>query len=71
MTFLRVLCNISAIFEYIDLKFCTHINQPLPSNIKKVFLKTKIVFKVAILKKEKMLKILEMFLNVQNFENPE
>ena len=31
--FLHVLCNISAIFEDIDLKFCTHIHETLPSNI--------------------------------------
>ena len=35
--FLHVLCHISAIFEDIDLKFCAHINQPLPSNILYVF----------------------------------
>ena len=61
MTFLHVLCNISAIFEDIDLKFCTHMNQPLPSNIPIVsFFEDKIVFKVAILKKE---------INVENFGN--
>ena len=31
--FLHVLCYISAIFEDIDLKFCTHIHEKLPSNI--------------------------------------
>ena len=31
--FLHVLCHISAIFEDIDLKFCTHIHATLPSNI--------------------------------------
>ena len=31
--FFYMFYNISAIFEDIDLKFCTHINQPLPSNI--------------------------------------
>ena len=29
--FLHVLCYISAIFEDIDLKFCTHIHETLPS----------------------------------------
>ena len=31
--FLHVLCHTSAIFEDIDLKCCTHIHLPLPSNI--------------------------------------
>ena len=31
--FWHVLCHISAIFEDIDLKFCSHIDQPSPSNI--------------------------------------
>ena len=31
--FLNVLCQISAIFEGINLKFCTHIYQPLNSNM--------------------------------------
>ena len=35
--FLHVLCHISAILEDIDIKFCTHIHQPLPSNILYVF----------------------------------
>ena len=35
--FRHVLCHISIIFEEIDLKFCTHIHQPLPSNILNVF----------------------------------
>ena len=33
VSFLHVLCHISAIFEDIHLKFCTHVHQPLPSNI--------------------------------------
>ena len=37
--FQHVLCNNSAIFEDIDLKFCTHIHQPLSSNRLYVFLK--------------------------------
>ena len=31
--------HISAIFDDIDLKFCAHIHQPLPSNILYGFLK--------------------------------
>ena len=37
--FWHVLCYISAIFKDIDLKFCTHIHEKLPSNIYYVFLK--------------------------------
>ena len=37
--FQHVLYHNSAIFEDIDLKFCTDIHQPLPSNILHVFLK--------------------------------
>ena len=33
LVFLHVLCYISAIFEDIDLKFCTHIHETLPSYI--------------------------------------
>ena len=35
----HVLCYISAIFEDIDLKFCTHIHETMPSNICYGFLK--------------------------------
>ena len=35
--FWHVLCYISAIFEDIDLKFCAHIHETLPSNISYVF----------------------------------
>ena len=35
--FQHVLCHNSAIFEDIDLKFCTHIHQPFPSSILHVF----------------------------------
>ena len=35
--FLHVLCSISAIFEDIDLKFCTNIHETLPSSICYVF----------------------------------
>ena len=37
--FSHVLYHISAIFEDIDLKFCTHTHQPLLSNILSGFLK--------------------------------
>ena len=57
--FLHVLCHISAIFEDIDLKFCTHIHQPLPSNILYGFLKI-LILRVKILKKKK---------NAENFGN--
>ena len=35
--FKHVLCHNSAIFEDIDLKFYTHIHQPLPSSILRAF----------------------------------
>ena len=68
--FLHVLCYISAIFEDIDLKFCTHIHETLPSNIWYVFLKILILRGKILKKKKKMLTILEIFGNFQNFENP-
>ena len=37
--FQHLLCHNSAIFEDIDLKFCTDIHQPLPSNVLHAFLK--------------------------------
>ena len=67
--FLHVLCYISAIFEDIDLKFCTHIHETLPSNICYGFLKFLILRGEFLKKKKKMLKILEIFRNFQNFEN--
>ena len=57
--FLHVLCYISAIFEDIDLKFCTHIHETLPSNICYGFLKI-LILRGKILKKKK---------NVENFGN--
>ena len=68
--FLHVLCYISAIFEDIDLKFCTHIHETLSSNICYGFLKILILRGKILKKKKKMLKILEIFGNFQNFENP-
>ena len=50
--FLHVLCHISAIFEDIDLKFCTRIHQPLLSNILSGFLKI-LILRGKILKKKK------------------
>ena len=35
--FLHVFCYISAIFEDIDMKFCTHIHETVPSKICSVF----------------------------------
>ena len=57
--FSHVLCHISAIFEDIDLKFCTHIHQPLPSNILSGFLKI-LILRGKFLKNKKI---------VENFEN--
>ena len=42
--FWHVLCYISAIYEDIDLTFCTHILETLPSNICYVFLKWTFLF---------------------------
>ena len=56
--FLHVLCYISAIFEDIDLKLCTHIHETLPSNICYGFLKI-LILRGKILKKKKK--------NVENF----
>ena len=50
--FWHVLCHISAIFEDIDLKFCTHIYQLLPSNILSGFLKI-LILRGKILEKKK------------------
>ena len=57
--FLHVLCYISAIFEDIDLTFCTHIHETLPSNICYGFLKI-LILRGKILKKKK---------NVESFGN--
>ena len=58
--FLHVSCYISAIFEDIDLKFCTHIHETLPSNILFGFVKKKHILRGTILKRRKMLKFLEI-----------
>ena len=50
--FWHVLCHISAIFKDIDLKLCTHIHQPLPSNMLSGFLKI-LILRGKILKKKK------------------
>ena len=68
--FLHVLCHISAIFKDIDLKFCTHIYQPLTSNILYGFLKI-LILRGQILQKEKMVGNFGIFFrNFQKFENP-
>ena len=59
--FLHVLCYISAIFEDIDLKYCTHIHETLPSNICYGFLKILILRGKILKKKKKMLKMLDFF----------
>ena len=66
--FLHVLCNISAIFEDIDLKFCTHIHETFPSNICYSFLKNSDFEGENFEKEKKILKILAIFGNFQNFE---
>ena len=68
--FLHDLCHISAIFEDIDLKFCAHIYQPLPSNILYGFLKILILSGNILKKEKKMLKIWEILGNFQNVQNP-
>ena len=62
--FLHVLCHISAIFEDIDLKFCTHIYQPLSSNIFSVFFEN-FDFEGENFEREK--KIVENFGNFEEF----
>ena len=67
--FWHVLCYILAIFEDIDLKFCTHIHETLPSNICYGFLKILIWGKL-FWKEKKIGPFLKIFRNFQNFENP-
>ena len=67
--FWHVLCYISAIFEDIDLKFCTHIHETLPSNICYGFLKT-LIWGETDTKEKKLDPFLKIFRNFQNFENP-
>ena len=67
--FWHVLCHISAIFEDIDLTFCTHIYQPLPSNILYGFWKFWFWGGKFWIEK-KLLKILEILENFQKFQNP-
>ena len=62
--FLHVLCHISANFEDIDLKFCIHIYQPLPSNILYGFFEN-FDYEGKIFGKEK--KIVENFGNFKKF----
>ena len=69
--FWHVLCYISAIFEDIDLKFCTHIQETLPSNICYGFLKILIWGKLS-RKERKNWTFFFIFFsqNFENFENP-
>ena len=64
--FLHVLRYISAIFDDIELKFCTHIHKTLPSNICYDFLKI-LILRENFEKEKKMLKILEIFGNFNFF----
>ena len=69
--FWHVLCHISAIFEDIDLKFCTYIHHPLPSDILSGFLKI-LILRGKILKKEKkIVKISENFGEFSKFSKSE
>ena len=63
--FQHVLCHNSVIFEDIDLKFCTHIHQPLPSNILHAFFEN-FVFKGKMFRKYKILRF--FFRNFQNLK---
>ena len=67
--FQHVLCHNSAIFEDIDLKFYTHINQPLPSNIFHAFFEN-FDFKGKMFRKYKILMIIFFLRNFQNSKNP-
>ena len=67
--FQHVLCHNSAIFEDIDLKFCTHIHQPLPSNMFYVFFEN-FVFKGKMFRKYKILSFFIFFLgNFKSLKN--
>ena len=66
--FCHVSCYISAIFEDIDLTFCTHIHAPLPSNICYWFLK--ILIWGNCFEKKKWTFFLNFFRNFLNFQNP-
>ena len=66
--FRHVLCYISAIFENIDLQFCTHIFETLPSKICDGFLKILIWGKLS--RKEQNEHFLIFFSFFFNFEKP-
>ena len=68
--FLHVLCYISAIFEDIDLKFCTHIHETLTSNICYGFFFENFDLGETVSKRKKIGPFFEIFQNFQNFENP-
>ena len=57
-------------FEDIDLKFCAHINQPLPSNILSDFLKI-LILRGKILKKRKKLSKILIFSKFSKFSQSE
>ena len=67
--FWHVLCYISAIFEDIDLKFCTHIHETLPSNICYGFLEI-LIWGETVSKRIQIRPFLKIFQNFQNFKNP-
>ena len=56
-------CHISAVFEHIDLKLCTHINQPLLPNIYNGFLNKK-VFEGEHFEKEKQIENFGFFFEI-------
>ena len=64
--FWHVLCYISAIFEDIDLKFCTHIHETLPSNICYGFFEI-LIWGETVWKIKKLNLFLKIF---QNFQKP-
>ena len=68
--FRHVLCDISAIFEDIDLKLCVHIYQPLPSNLFNVFFEN-FDFEGGNFEKEKNVKIFGNFEEFSKFAKSE
>ena len=68
--FWHVLCHISAIFEDINLKFCVHIQQPLPSNILYGFFENFDFDGDNFEKENKLSNILDILINFQNCRNP-
>ena len=62
--FWRVLCYISDIFEDIDLKFCTHIHETLPSNICYVFVVENLFWGNCFVKENKLDIVFDFFLKM-------